>query len=84
MLVYLGFTGDEGIRDAGEPFADDADWRRAFENYCHGVVPMRVFECPLAIADTNAWFLVRSLPVKEKSAARTRVTPAHEVGDRDV
>ena len=41
VLLYLGFTGDEGIRDAGKPFADDADWRRAFGDYVEHSFPRR-------------------------------------------
>jgi hypothetical protein len=74
VLVYLGFTGDSGIRDAGEPFADAAAWQHAFANYCAGVVPPEMFERPLAIGDTRAWLLVRSLPVREASPSRR--TPA--------
>jgi len=43
-LVYLGFTGDEGIRDAGVPFADPTEWNRAFAHYAAGVLPLALFE----------------------------------------
>ena len=44
VLVYLGFTGDGGIRDAGEPFADDAHWQEVFAQYAGGVGAMSQLE----------------------------------------
>lgn len=39
VLVYLGFTGDEGIRDVGEPFADAGAWADVFAEYAGGFSP---------------------------------------------
>jgi hypothetical protein len=44
VLVYLGFTGDEGIRDVGPPFADEEDWRWALSTYLEGVWPPDLLE----------------------------------------
>ena len=70
VLVYLGFTGDEGIRDAGAPFEDDADWRHAFSDYTKNQIPASIFERRLELGAAPAWFLVRSRAVLEQSAAR--------------
>jgi hypothetical protein len=40
VLLYLGFTGDEGIRDAGEPFVDNNHWQRVMGAYMVGVLPL--------------------------------------------
>jgi hypothetical protein len=67
VLVYLGFTGDEGIRDAGEPFRDDDHWRSAFGAYAYSTVPKNAFESRINCGNSPAWFLVRSRKVMEMS-----------------
>ena len=70
VLVYLGFTGDDGIAEAGKPFRDDADWQVAFGEYVDGVVPLGLFERRLELASTPIWLLSRSRPVLEISPPR--------------
>jgi hypothetical protein len=60
VLVYLGFTGDSGIVDAGDPFRDDVHWREVFVGHSAGVVPVELFERKLEIEGTPLWVLVRS------------------------
>ena len=60
VLLYLGFTGDEGIRDAGKPFADDADWRRAFGYYVEHSFPVDLVGGRFEFGETPAWVLSRS------------------------
>jgi len=67
VLMYLGFTGDDGIRDAGAPFADQADWDAAFASYAADVVPLSIFDSRLLIHDTPVWLLSRARPVIEAS-----------------
>jgi hypothetical protein len=67
VLLYLGFTGDEGIRGAGEPFADDKDWRRAFSQYAEGVVPLEMFECRHDLGAAPVWLSLRSWEAMENS-----------------
>jgi hypothetical protein len=68
ILVYLGFTGDEGIRDAGDPFANDEDWRKAFDAYSGKILPAEVREGRrLKIGGTPAWLLIRSRAVLAQS-----------------
>lgn len=67
VLVYLGFTGDEGIRDAGAPFADDADWRKAFAEYSAGAVPTELLETRHEFDAVPVWIAVRSREVMEDS-----------------
>jgi len=71
VLIYLGFTGDDGIADAGRPFADDADWHRAFSAYASGVVPLSLFEQRLEIGGVPVWLLSRTRQVLEQSPSRS-------------
>ena len=67
VLVYLGFTGDDGIRDAGDPFRDDRDWQSAFGSYAHPLVPKANFDRRIDCGGAPTWFLVRSRSVIEQS-----------------
>lgn len=69
VLVYLGFLGDEGIADAGEPFRDADHWTQVFEAYAGPVVPPELFERRLECGAAAMWVLVRSKPVIQVSAA---------------
>lgn len=72
VLLYLGFTGDTGIQDVGEPFVDDAHWQRTFAEYLRGVCPepSEVLGSPLASPKERLWVLSRSRPVIETSRPR--------------
>ena len=70
VLVYLGFIGDDGIRDVGQPFRDDSHWRRVFADYIRPVAPQELFERRLECGAAPAWFLVRSRPVLSTSPQR--------------
>ena len=63
VLLYLGFTGDEGIRDVGEPFPDDASWQRAFAEYSNPSIPMELVGNRLRLDQPPAWIVSRSRPV---------------------
>lgn len=67
VLLYLGFLGDEGIRNVGEPFSDDAHWQRVFNQYANSVVPLNLFERRLECGVAPAWFLARSRRVLSPS-----------------
>ena len=67
-LVYLGFTGDQGIRDVGAPFADGDDWNRAFATYTSSAAPMNLFNRRLSVNGTPVWLLSRHLSVLESSS----------------
>jgi hypothetical protein len=60
VLVYLGFWGDDGIRDAGEPFKNAGDWEVAFASYADSIVPREVRERPIKCGPASMWLLVRS------------------------
>lgn len=70
VLMYLGFTGDTGIRDAGEPFANEEHWEEVFDRYRDGIVPGDLLERRLECGTASVWFLVRSRPVGSASPPR--------------
>jgi hypothetical protein len=60
VLLYLGFTGDEGIRDAGDPFADDAHWQAEFAKHLAAVAPTRWINSHVDCGAAGFWLLSRS------------------------
>lgn len=72
VLLYLGFTGDEGIRDAGEPFSSDADWQKAFRQYTETTVPNELFDRRINLGPSPVWLVSRSRPIIEVSAPPRR------------
>ena len=70
VLMYLGFTRDMGIIDAGAPFRDDADWQRAFNRHIQGVFPHQLLETRLDFDGTPVWVVSRSRDVLESSPPR--------------
>jgi hypothetical protein len=63
ILLYLGFTGDEDIRDVGEPFADEEDWQAAFNKYSSGTIPFDLFNRRLQIGPSPVWLISKSRPI---------------------
>ena len=71
VLMYLGFTGDEGIRDVGATFENDAHWQRVFGDYLHNVCPSSPLGAPVNAGPARFYVLSRSRPVLESSPPRT-------------
>ena len=67
VLMYLGFTGDEGIRDVGASFSDHEDWNRAFSAYVANAVPLELFDRRIELGLAPVWLVSRSRPVLEMS-----------------
>jgi hypothetical protein len=70
VLVYLGFTGDNGIRDVGEPFAHDDHWQHTFRDHLQTVCPTSVLAAPVDVGSASFWVLSRSRPIIEVSPPR--------------
>lgn len=70
VLLYLGFTGDEGIRDAGMPFANDEHWQDVFGAHLKSVCPTAPLVGPVNVGAAPFWVLSRSRPVLEVSPPR--------------
>lgn len=69
VLIYLGFTGDEGIRDAGKPFSDHGDWQKAFKGYSKRALPETLLETRIDTGRAPVWVFSRSRVVMEQSPA---------------
>ena len=82
VLVYLGFTGDDGIGDAGTPFSDSSHWETVFAEHAYSVVPREVFERRIDCVAAPVWFLLRSRRVIEMSPPRPRGPRGDSGGDR--
>lgn len=67
VLLYLGFTGDEGLRDAGEPFKNHEDWSAELDRHTQKCFPSSQWNSRLNLGGTPAWFLVNSREVIELS-----------------
>lgn len=70
VLLYLGFTGDAGISDAGEPLHDDSHWSRLFREHLQ---ELRVDECldrRVQFSDAPVRLICRSRAVLSVSPAR--------------
>ncbi len=69
VLVYLGFLGDSGIADAGEPLRDAAHWDELFSKHLAAIAPgIRVNErVPIG---AGFWVLSRSRGVTSVSPPR--------------
>jgi hypothetical protein len=69
VLIYLGFIGDEGIReDAGAPFSDDRDWQQAFSEYVSRTIPLDFFDRRVDFRPSPVWLVSRSRPILEQSS----------------
>lgn len=71
ILVYLGFYGDEGIKDVGEPIKSAQGWNDVFGAYAYSVVPKDLFERRIDCGAAPMWLLVRSRQVIEPSEPRS-------------
>lgn len=69
VLVYLGFTEDHGILDAGEPLHSHAHWREVFLDHATSVAPVELFERQLTVGSTPLWVLIRSRRILVPSPA---------------
>ncbi len=71
VLLYLGFTGDEGLRaEVGPPFSNDEDWRKAFAEYIQDIFPTDLLDKRVEFNQAPVWVIARSRPVMEISASR--------------
>ncbi len=71
ILVYLGFTGDEGIGNVGKPIKDHAHWEIVMREYMADVVPDNFIDRSLDCGKSHMRMIVRSRPVLEQSKPST-------------
>ncbi len=67
VLVYLGFCGDDGIADVGEPIKDPVHWNEVFAAYAHSLIPEDLFERRIDCGAASMWLQLRSRHVIEAS-----------------
>ncbi len=72
VLVYLGFTGDLGIVDAGEPLQSEEHWSEVFTRHASPVLPPEIFNRPLLCDKSSMQIIVRARPVLSHSTLRDR------------
>jgi hypothetical protein len=69
ILVYLGFTGNHGIRGAGRPFESGPDWESTAIGYISDVFPEALLDRPLSFGKATTRIVLRSRPAIDPSWA---------------
>ena len=72
IVVYLGFIGDSGIRDAGEPFQDPSHWSEVLSEYAKAAGATDLFERRLECDKAPFWLLSRTRAILETSPPPSR------------
>lgn len=67
ILLYLGFTGDEGIGDVGKTIENDDHWKRLMCRYTEGILPENFSETSLDCGKASMKMIVRSRTVLHQS-----------------
>jgi hypothetical protein len=70
VLVYLGFTGDRGIEDAGPMLRDAAHWEKLMRDHVEGMVPQTLIGQWQAVGDAGFYPMIASMPRREDSPPR--------------
>ena len=64
ILVYLGFLGDKGIADIGEPFRDAKHWEQELWKYMDTKLPCKFIDRWIDCGEAQMQMIIRSLPVE--------------------
>lgn len=70
VLIYLGFTSDDGMADCGDPLRDSDQWRSLVEGHLNPIFPRACWGREVQIAGTPMRVVIRSLPCTRQSPAR--------------
>jgi hypothetical protein len=74
VLLYLGFTGDLGMKAA---LRDEAEWQSLFRSHLAGVCPSGIPEVPIQTGAAEFWVLCRAKSVLALSPrAKPLTTPS--------
>lgn len=63
VLVYLGFTRDDGIRDVGTSYPDGTDWARAFGECAEGRFSAELWGKRADLGPAPVWVVVEGREV---------------------
>jgi hypothetical protein len=70
VLLYIGFVGDHGIADVGQPFESSEEWDRIFRSHLTAVCPASILDGPVRTHKAPFWVLSRSRHVIHQSESR--------------
>lgn len=70
VLIYLGFLGDQGIADVGEPIHDSGHWLCLMKNYTKQILPDSFFNRWLFCGDAAMQMILRSRTITDPSPPR--------------
>ena len=73
VLVYLGFLGDQGICDAGEPLVNDEQWQKLVGDHLEAIHAEKLLNGPVAVGASKFWLTVRSREVQVENYSPERV-----------
>jgi hypothetical protein len=76
VFLYLGFCGDQGIRDVSKPFTSPQEWAEVFQKHATGVGASVLINRRLQIGRTPGWLLQRSRSVLEASPKPSSKEPS--------
>lgn len=72
VLLYLGFCGDQGIRDVGEPYANDPHWQGEVRSHLTKLGAQPLLEQRVECA-APMWLAIRSRAVRDSSSVKTEL-----------
>lgn len=67
IVMYIGFTGDGGIVDAGVPFRGHEHWTTHFNGHLESVAPLAMLDRRIECGDSAFWLISRSRSVIQQS-----------------
>jgi hypothetical protein len=74
VLVYLGFIGDEGMRN---PLRTTEDWFCALSAHAENIFPKPITDRRIDCKAAPFWILARTLPIISQSPPPSTPKPAH-------
>jgi hypothetical protein len=81
VLIYLGFTGDSGITDAGPMLADEGHWRTLMNRHVTGRLPSTALDRWIPAGDAQFYVTITARACLNSSPPRRRKPlTTHEMG----
>jgi len=70
LLVYLGFIGDQGISDVGDPLTDVSMWESTMQDYIKPVLPTQFLSRWIPCVRSQMCVIIRSRQILEQSPSK--------------